>query len=220
VIEEIPASTNHNVISQTRETEENQELETANLFCEDNWETAKVVIVCEVEETDVAQALSQVLQTKGSQVQIVNFSAMSHEVVQAKSDFSLRQNVKISHFIAIFPRHPQENLSIENRLQKAMARLQSVATPPLASQDQRQYTSVSYVQFGGGYFGKRGQNPQAVIFNQDRQNRKKVRTGSQPLEQSCSVGFAASLHFAMYLWCCRRRLFFPAALRGLAVDED
>lgn len=194
VIEEIPASTNHNVISQTRETEENQELETANLFCEDNWETAKVVIVCEVEETDVAQALSQVLQTKGSQVQIVNFSAMSHEVVQAKSDFSLRQNVKISHFIAIFPRHPQENLSIENRLQKAMARLQSVATPPLASQHQRQYTSVSYVQFGGGYFGKRGQNPQAVIFNQDRQNRKKVRTGSQPLEQSCSVGFAASLH--------------------------
>ncbi|MEH1785959.1 MAG: SDR family NAD(P)-dependent oxidoreductase [Nostoc sp.] len=137
-----------------------------HLFAVDDWKTAKVLIVAESEAADFVPVVTQKLQQIGAQVEVTNF-----EEILANS---LIQKVEFTHFIAVLPRHVKDEASLETRLKRAMERLHAVATPPPSSQGQREYTSVSYIQFGGGYFGKLHQ--------------------IGDIEQGCTIGFVSTLH--------------------------
>lgn len=132
------------------------------LFSVDNWAVAQVLIVFEPEEVDVVETLQTQLQQRHAQVKTTNF-------VEVKK---LISGTNFTHFIAVLPRTPKTDISIEIRIQTAMDRLRALATPP-ATQTSK-YTSVSYLQFGGGYFGKQQQ--------------------IGDIDQTCTLGFAASLH--------------------------
>lgn len=137
-----------------------------HLFAVDNWETAQVLIVLEPEEADLVAAVNQELQQIGAKVKVTSYEEMLAG--------SLIQEVEFTHFIAVLPRNVKGESSPEIRLKRAMERLHAVATPPPPSQGQREYTSVSYIQFGGGYFGKLHQ--------------------IGDIEQGCTIGFASTLH--------------------------
>jgi len=137
-----------------------------HLFAIDDWKTAKVLIVAESDSADFVAAVHQKLQQIGAQVEVISFGEMLAG--------SLIQKVEFTHFIAVLPSDLKDETSLERQLKRAMEQLHAVAAPPPSSQGQREYTSVSYIQFGGGYFGKLHQ-----IGN---------------IEQGCTIGFASTLH--------------------------
>jgi len=137
-----------------------------HLFAVDDWKTAQVLIVSETEEADIVAAINQKLQQQGATVQTTSFAEMITN--------SLIKNVEFTHFIAVLPPNAKGDIYSQVGLKRAMERLHSVATPLQASQVQREYISVTYIQFGGGYFGKLHQ-----IGN---------------IEQGCTIGFASTLH--------------------------
>jgi enediyne polyketide synthase len=150
----------------TAVSSQEQKWRNSHLFAVDNWEHAKVLIVSEPEAAELVAVVTQKLQQIGAQVEVTSFEAMLAG--------SLIQKVEFTHFIAVLPYNVQPDTSPATRLKRAMERLHSVATPPPSSQGQREYTSVSYIQFGGGYFGKLHQ------------------VGD--IEQGCTIGFASTLH--------------------------
>lgn len=97
--------------------------------------------------------------------------AQVQTVTFAEASPQTLKSVDITHFIAVLPCTPNSQLSAEARLIGMIERLRSIATPPVASRD---HTTVAYVQFSGGHFGAQQPTPE--------------------IEQSCTVGFAASLH--------------------------
>ena len=145
---------------------EEQKLHNSKLFAVDSWEIARVLIVSESEEADLVTTLTEKLQQIGAQVDCTSFGEMVTD--------SLIEKVEFTHFIAVLPRNIKADISPETNLKQAMERLYAVATPPESSQAKREYTSVSYIQFGGGYFGKLHQ------------------VGG--IEQGCTIGFASTLH--------------------------
>ena len=147
-------------------SKQEEEWQNTNLFQTDDWKTAHVLIVAASDEADVVQEFSAALQQRGAKVQAVSFVEMSQR--------SLIQSPDFTHFIAIMPRDAQKGGTSSDRLQQAMEHVYAVATPLQASTAQREYTSVTYIQFGDGYFGK-----------QDEINQ---------IEQGCVIGFASTLH--------------------------
>ena len=143
-----------------------QKWDNANLFETDHWKTANVLIISEPEEADLVEALGNEFHSRGAKVQAATFVEVRER--------SLIESVDFSHFITILPRNPRGEMSSEARVQRAMERVRTVATLPLASQAQPQYTTVAYIQFGSGYFGKRPKGTD--------------------LEQCCTMAFASSLH--------------------------
>lgn len=141
--------------------------ETANMFSIDNWQVANILIVCEGEDRQLAEEFSQYVETLGASVQITTFAEVKK--------YNFTSNPQFTNFVAILPRIQKEELSAKDYLQKAMERLRTVATPLSASQAGREYTSVTYIQFGDGYFGRGSQETNEIA-------------------QICSVGFASSLH--------------------------
>lgn len=140
--------------------------ETTNMFEVDNWSNTNILIMSEVEEADFVEILQQELLDQGARVQAVTF--------EEAGDRSLIHSIEFTHFIAVLPRLPKGEMTPEARLRRAMQRVRAAATPPSAAQAQRQYTTVAYIQFGGGCFGRLAE--------------------VTDIEQSCSMGFAASLH--------------------------
>ncbi|MBD2342822.1 SDR family NAD(P)-dependent oxidoreductase [Anabaena subtropica] len=137
-----------------------------HLFATDDWKIAKVLIVAEAEAADFVATIQQKLQQLHAQVEVTSFAEMSANSFIKKEEFT--------HFIAVLPQHIPDETSPEVGLKRAMARLNAIATPPQASKAQREYTSVSYIQFGGGYFGKLHQ--------------------IGDIEQGCTIGFVSTLH--------------------------
>jgi len=170
-VDESPAWVRNFVVEYVAEddasiSKQEQEWQNANLFQSDDWGTAQVLIVAASEEADVVREFSDVLQQQGATVKVASFVEMTQR--------SLSQSPDFTHFISILPRDPQKGKTPGERLQQMMEQLYVVATSPQASKAQREYTSVTYVQFGGGYFGKQDQ------INQ--------------VEQGCVIGFASTLH--------------------------
>ncbi len=159
VVEYVPESAT--AISSQEENWQN-----TRLFAVDNWETARVLIVSEPEAVDFVAVVNQKLEKIGAQVEITSFGEMLANSLIEKPEFT--------HFIAVLPHNVEAETSPETQVKRAMERLHAVATPPQASQGQREYTSVSYIQFGGGYFGKLHQ------------------VGD--IEEGCTIGFASTLH--------------------------
>ncbi len=179
IVNAVPVETEEQLTSWTRNfiveyvpeettdiSSQEQQWRNSNLFAVDNWETAKVLIVAEAEAADLVAVVNQQLQQIGARVEVTSFG----EMVAG----SLIEKVEYTHFIAVLPRNVEAGTSPETRLKRAMERLHAIATPPQSSKAQREYTSVSYIQFGDGYFGKLHQ------------------VGD--IEQSCTIGFASTLH--------------------------
>ena len=143
-----------------------EEWQNTHLFPVDNWTTAKVVIVAEKLETTEVEALKVSLQRKGAATETYTFEEFETR--------SLIQAPEFTHYIAVMPQTANEELSASDRLQKSMDQMYSVAAPMQASKAQREYTSVTYLQFGGGYFGKLQQ--------------------INHIDQGCLIGFASTVH--------------------------
>lgn len=140
--------------------------ETANLFAVDDWKTANIVMVCEPTEINWVEAIRRQLQEKGAEVKVVTFAELKEQALIEQPEYT--------HFIAILPRNPAGEMTPEARLGRAMQRVRSIATLPASSVGNRDYTTVAYLQFGGGYFGRLSQ--------------------MHDMEQSGTIGFASSLH--------------------------
>jgi enediyne polyketide synthase len=134
---------------------------------QNQWQTANVLILCTSKQSRVAEALHKELQSQGACVQIKLFAEVYEQ--------SLADSVNFSHFIAFLPQIPIGNLSPDVGLQQSIKRLHAVAALLPVSSKPHQSVSLTFVQFGGGYFGKQPQ-----IAN---------------IEQCCAKAFAASIHF-------------------------
>ena len=143
-----------------------EEWQNTHLFPVDNWATAKVVIVAEGIETTEVEALKVSLQRKGAATETCTFEEFETR--------SLIQSPEFTHYIAVMPQIAEEGLSASDRLQKSMDQMYSIAAPMQASKALREYTSVTYLQFGGGYFGK-------------------LQTLNH-IDQGCLIGFASTVH--------------------------
>ena len=133
---------------------------------QNQWQTANVLILCTSKQASVAEALHKELQSRGARVQIKLFAEVYEQPLANSGDFS--------DFIAFLPQIPTGNLSPEVRLQESIKRLHTAALIPVSSKTY-QRVSLTFVQFGGGYFGKQPQ-----VAN---------------IEQCCAKAFAASIHF-------------------------
>ncbi len=130
-------------------------------FPVDDWANSEVLIVTSSQTEALAQSLIEELQHKAAQVEIVDF----HKLETLASD-------NYSHIIAIIPPQKEPDSSTEVRLETAIRQLRTVGAFPV--QRTQGYSSVTYIQFGDGYFGK--------------------SDNLGAMETSCTIGFAASLH--------------------------
>ncbi|MEC4984611.1 MAG: SDR family NAD(P)-dependent oxidoreductase [Oscillatoria sp. PMC 1068.18] len=105
------------------------------------WSEANCLVICEAQETEVANQLVKVLRKKKSLTQLLSFSHAE--------DLSETYLGKFSHFIAILPRQGDENPD----LSKIVKRLQIFNTLPAPKERHYSQATVAYLQFGGGYFG-------------------------------------------------------------------
>ncbi len=132
---------------------------------QNHWKTANVLILCTPEQGTVAEALQKDLQSRGAQVHVKAF---------AEANEALTNSVDCSHFIAFLPQATTDRLSADVNLQAIIRRLHTVATlTPVLSKPHKP-TTLAFIQFGGGYFGKQPQ-----VAN---------------IEQCCATAFAASIH--------------------------
>ena len=147
-------------------SDQEAEWQNTHLFPVDNWTQARVVIVADTAEVTAAQSVQTALQQKGATVQTVTFAELETR--------SLIQSPEFTHYIAVMPQAADPSLSDGDRLQKTMDQMYAIAAPPQASKTNRDYISISYLQFGGGHFGKLNQ-----IHN---------------IDQGCLIGFASTVH--------------------------
>ncbi|MBW4435287.1 MAG: SDR family NAD(P)-dependent oxidoreductase [Pelatocladus maniniholoensis HA4357-MV3] len=132
---------------------------------QNHWKTANVLIFCTPEQGTVAEALQKELQSRGAQV---------HVKVFAEANEALINNIDCSHFIAFLPQVTSDQLSADVNLEEIIRRLHTVATLTPVISEPHKPTTLAFIQFGGGYFGKQPQ-----VAN---------------IEQCCATAFAASIH--------------------------
>lgn len=112
---------------------------------EDNWPISKVLVLGPWENDLLLESFEKVLFKLGAQVKTGGFK-------DAKEN-QLVQDLSYSHIIAVFPRESETEDDNEKYLTGIVDGLASVTAPPPAANAPRRRTTVTYVQFGGGYFG-------------------------------------------------------------------
>jgi NAD(P)-dependent dehydrogenase (short-subunit alcohol dehydrogenase family)/acyl carrier protein len=132
-------------------------------FPGDDWANSSVLIITQVKNKAWADSLSEELQYKGAQVEIVDLQQIK---VLIPNNYT--------HVINILTSVSEANIDPEARLQKAIKQLHTVGSFP--AKKTNDYTNVSYIQFGDGYFGKG------------------TKTSLGNIDTHCTIGFAASLH--------------------------
>ena len=137
-----------------------------NLFAIDNWTAANVLIVTAEPDVELVNGLSQELSQRGATVQTIDFAKMGER--------SLIESTEFTHFMAVMPPAEQTDMVASDRLRQSMEQMYAIATPPQASKANREYTSITYIQFGGGYFGKLKE--------------------LNHIDQGCLIGFASTVH--------------------------
>lgn len=115
------------------------------------------IIFCEAEEQDLAEALRAQLKQYAGNTTIAHFADAENSKAQG-----------VTNYIAFLPRTAKLNLDADRLLATMVTRVRSIAAIPDAA-------SVTYVQFGGGYFGA-------------------SQATSSSLEQCCPLALASSLH--------------------------
>ncbi len=137
---------------------------------DDMWNNTRVSIVCEPQDNSFAEAIKQELSGMGAIVEVSAFSDLREESNVTENDFT--------HRIAILPsKRDDKDLSHEEQLKNAIKRLRLITPPPSSTPDDRKGT-LTYIQFGEGYFGTRPGN-----------------RGDIGIEQCCSNSYASSVSF-------------------------
>ncbi len=116
-----------------------------------SWTGRKVLVLSEVEEIDVAEAVRDRLAGDGARVVCRAFDNVPGEGPVEGNYNAL---------IAILPREKRADDSAADRLKRMIHRLRSTAAVPRARERSRSAT-VAYVQFGGGDFGE--SHPEADV---------------------------------------------------------
>ncbi len=107
-----------------------------------NWSQARVLIVSEESERHFCQVLKGKLQQHQAQVEIITYDQVNSPENSCQSSFT--------HYLAILPQTASSQDVIP--IARMTTRLKSIATLPLANTN----SCLTYVQFGGGYFGTQG----------------------------------------------------------------
>jgi enediyne polyketide synthase len=123
---------------------------------------AAALVLSELGETDVAETLAGALRARDAQARVATFA-----------EGALVESGSFSHIVAVLPRSPAPGADPGEALERALARLRSVAAPPTEPRHQGP-TTVTYLQFGGGF------DP--------------ARAPAESIEQCCAAAFAASVH--------------------------
>ncbi len=131
-----------------------------------DWTGEKVLIISEPDDQEIIKAMQDMLTIKGAEVRTELFEHVLYQGIQGKFDYT--------HFITVLPRKPRKGASFIGRLGRIIDRLRALISPPRRTPSDGEATSVTYVQFGGGYFG--------------------AGEKTSDIEQCSAAALAASLH--------------------------
>jgi NAD(P)-dependent dehydrogenase (short-subunit alcohol dehydrogenase family)/acyl-CoA thioesterase FadM len=134
---------------------------------EDKWSNANVLIFGPESQDGICQALGEQLVEKGAGVLRIAYDS------DGSIDFSEGFD-KFSHFIVVLPRWRREATPAEDDMKSIIVRLACAALPPPACSGRRRHTCLSFIQFGGGFFG--------------------TDSGTAGLHQCCTSALAKSVH--------------------------
>ncbi|MGD9310354.1 MAG: SDR family NAD(P)-dependent oxidoreductase, partial [Desulfosarcina sp.] len=113
---------------------------------EDDWEKACVLILHGQDSVDLANVLKAQLFQRGATIQtaLIGSDAAAAHV----------QDSAFSQLVAIMPRNDHREYDRTALLHRLIRRRASVVSPPPAASAPRRRTTVAWIQFGGGCFGR------------------------------------------------------------------
>jgi len=113
---------------------------------EDDWQKAHVLILHGEDTGELAELLGQHLFQRGATIHQAAFDA-GMAGVQVKDP-------AFSHLLALLPKEDREEADRGDLLRRMIEMRASIAAPPPAAEAPRRRTTVAYIQFGGGVFGR------------------------------------------------------------------
>ena len=120
--------------------------ETRSMRSENDWQNARVLILHSSDTADVAEALVQQLFRRGAFTLVL--------AIDAESAAQRARDPEFSHLLAVLPKTGQPETDRSALLQRLIHMRASVVSPPSAARAPRRRTTVVWIQFGGGYFGR------------------------------------------------------------------
>ncbi|WP_319405545.1 SDR family NAD(P)-dependent oxidoreductase [uncultured Desulfosarcina sp.] len=122
--------------------------DTWQLRSENDWQKSRVLILHSEDTADVAAVLGQQFFQRGAYTRVHAFEAEDAAENVRDPDFS--------HIIAILPRNDHRETDRSALLHRLIRMRASLTTVPPAASAPRRRTTVAWVQFGGGFFGRDG----------------------------------------------------------------
>ena len=113
---------------------------------EDDWQKARVLILHSEDTRDLAELLGQHLFQRGAMIHRASFD---DETVGTQA-----KDPAFSHLLALLPREDREEADRGALLRRMIEMRASIAAPAPAAEAPRRRTTVAYIQFGGGVFGR------------------------------------------------------------------
>ncbi|BBO69236.1 hypothetical protein DSCA_31660 [Desulfosarcina alkanivorans] len=114
---------------------------------ENDWQKARVLILHSEDSADVASALGRHFFQRGAATRVRAFDADAVEKDVRDPAFS--------HLVAILPKNDHREKDRSALLRRMIRMRASVASLPPAASAPRRRTTVAWVQFGGGFFGRK-----------------------------------------------------------------
>ncbi|WP_319523395.1 SDR family NAD(P)-dependent oxidoreductase [uncultured Desulfosarcina sp.] len=113
---------------------------------EDDWQKARVLILHAEDTSELAELLGQHLFQQGATIHRAAFNAETTDAQVKDAAFS--------HLLALLPKEARGEGDRGAFLKRMIAMRASIVAPPPAAEAPRRRTTVAYVQFGGGVFGR------------------------------------------------------------------
>ena len=120
--------------------------DTWGMRSENDFQKARVLIMHSDDTVNVAEMLGQQFFQRGALVQVVSFDAQDAE--------TLARDPRFSHLAAILPRNGLQQTTRSQFLQRMIRMRASLVSVPPAASAPRRRTTVAWIQFGGGFFGR------------------------------------------------------------------
>ncbi|THB80463.1 MAG: SDR family NAD(P)-dependent oxidoreductase [Desulfobacteraceae bacterium] len=113
---------------------------------EDSWENSNTLILGASEDDSLMAAFKQTILGLGARVTAEYFTSPAKAKTSRLGDFS--------HILLLLPMESNEQESSREQLIRVVSRLSRVTALPPAARAPRRRTTLAFIQFGGGYFGK------------------------------------------------------------------
>lgn len=120
--------------------------DTWGLRSENDFQKARVLILHGDDTTDVAEMLGQQFFQRGARTRVVLFDDDDVD--------RLLQDPAFSHLAVILPRNGHPETTRTRQLRRMIRMRAGVASVPPAASAPRRRTTVAWIQFGGGFFGR------------------------------------------------------------------